>query len=339
MPAMLKEIRESCRIPEFAELLIHEGKVRNTYQVKPGVMLLQATNRLSAFDFVLPVLVPSKGDVLTALTHFWLTGLLKDILNHLLESEKFPGKNYAYELAYDFPDMPLASCLVVRKFKVMPFELIFRAHLGGSVWEAYEKIGIVAGQRLPVGLTKWSKLAEPIFTPSTKAEEGHDVNITAEEFFAQTGEAGKKAVAMLSDVYQRAYAYAKERGILILDTKFEVGIDENGDVVLIDEVLTPDSSRFTTVDDFDLAMSEGRDPIFYDKEPVRIYLKSIETPFGVTGIHKLDPLNPEHVAFVHALKIPEEIIVKTSVRYRDVASRLLGMDLKEYQDKNLLVAA
>ncbi|HDH31739.1 MAG TPA: hypothetical protein ENH26_03125, partial [Candidatus Wolfebacteria bacterium] len=143
----------------------------------------------------------------------------------------------------------------------------------------------------------------------------------------------KAAVEMFETIYTAAYNYAKKRGILILDTKFE------GDEVIADEVITPDSSRFTTIDDWEKAMTEGRDPIFYDKEPVRQWGKAIETPFGSTGIHKLDPENADHVKFVHELEVPAEIIEETTNRYLDIFQKITDSDLDDYQKNNQLKVA
>lgn len=299
--------------------LWHRGKIRDTY-LGFGYLLVVASDRISVLDFVLPTLIPSKGEILTAITHFWLTQVLENIPNHLnlrAWRELFgPGIN--------FP--PAARCLTVDQYPILPFELIFRAHLGGSVWKSYQEAGAVAGQPLPAGLKKWDKLAEPIFTPSTKAEEGHDVNITVSEYEQATGVSGMEAARRAQRAYQQAYEYARARGILILDTKLEMS--ESG--IICDEVFTPDSSRFTTVPDWEQAQSAGRDPIFFDKEPVRVWARGVLTPWG-TGYQNLDPENPEHVAFVHSVPVPLELVQQTADRYHKLFQMLVGQDLADYQ--------
>jgi len=194
---------------------------------------------------------------------------------------------------------------------------------------------LVAGQKIVLGLPKWSALDRPICTPSTKAQEGHDINIDLSECLKGMGAGAEQAIKMLSQAYSRAYAYAKERGILILDTKFEIGM-EDCDYILADEILTPDSSRFTTVADFELAMKEGRDPIFMDKEPARNWGRTVVTSFIgeddelIIGINKLDPANDQHVNFVHSLRVPREVIQTTMNRYLEVFEILTGCSIDDY---------
>jgi len=175
---------------------------------------------------------------------------------------------------------------------------------------------MAGGQKLPSGIPTWGYLHMPLFTPSTKAKDGHDVNISAYEYNKKIGVEGIKSINMFSAAYIKAYRYALGKGIVILDTKFE-GLD-----VIADEVLTPDSSRFTTKEDLANAIKEKRDPVFYDKEIVRQWGKTVKTPFGVTGINNLDPENEEHVAFVHDLEVPEKVINETSERYLNIYYRL-----------------
>lgn len=335
-----KEIIESdvtIYLKGFGIIPFHMGKVRNSYPYpgRSNLRIVEATDRLSIFDFVLNVLVPLKGEVLTALTHFWLTGIPKEIPNHLAYSSKYSGHNMIHDLRKQFPEIPVESCLVVRNIEIPPYELIFRGHIGGSVFEEYQETGRAGGMELPKNLPKWSKLDEPIFTPSTKGDT--DINITAEEYFQAMGLRGRKAVEMFMEVYKQAYLYAFERGIVILDAKFE-GIDEIGD-----EVLTPDCARFGTSKDYEIAMKEDRDPAFYDKEVVREWGKTVKTPFEdsdgnqIVGINKLDPENMEHVAFVHSIKIPDEIISETTSRYLKIFKMLTGYELKKYQQKFMCI--
>lgn len=309
--------------------LLHRGKVRDTYVSAdhPDRLVVVASDRISIYDFVLGTLVPYKGQVLTALSHFWQTHVLSAWPNHLISSEVAPAYNAAFDLYVEngADYFPLSRTLVVEKQQMEPYELIFRQHLGGSVWKAYERTGVVSGIELPLGLKKWQKLPIPLFTPSTKAVEGHDVNITAAAYYGTMGGSSKNRVRDLSTLYQYAYDYAKKRGILILDTKFEVGR------TLADEVLTPDSSRFTTVADYESALSDGRDPVFFDKQNVREWGRNVRTPFGVLGINNLDPQNVNHREFVAHYPVPQEIVEDTTQRYLEIFQMITGTSLTDYQ--------
>lgn len=315
--------------------LLSQGKVRDRYLIPFfGYYLMVATDRISIFDFVLPATVPKKGEYLTAISHFWSTHVLK-LADDLVESRHFESRNAVVDMQ-DLPEMLRRRSLVVAPVTVMPFELIFRRHIGGSVYPKYRETGLVAGEKVEPDLPKWSRLERAVFTPSTKAEEGHDINITVAEFLEAAGPDGQIAMQIARHAYERAYDYAERRGILILDTKKEAGKTRDGRIVLADEKLTPDSSRFTTKEDWEVAMREGRDPQFFDKEPVRVWGKTVETPFAkdgqpIVGLHKLDPEKPEHVKFVHSLTVPEEVIADVPERYRTILARLTGMTLEEYQ--------
>ncbi len=319
---------------------IHQGKVRDTYFIDEEQLLLVASDRISIFDFVLNALVRYKGSVLTALTHFWLTEVLSSFSHHLVKSVHKFKVNAAYDLKMMglIPELPLNRCLVVKNLtgKVSPFEMIYRHHIGGSVFNKYQATGKAGGHILPAGLPKWSKLEKPIFTPSTKEEVGHDVNVDADYYFAEmeklgVGEMAHEVVALLGEAYSIAYAYAEKRGILILDTKMEVA-----GATIVDEIITPDSSRFAVKNDWEKAMGEGHDPQFYDKEPVRNWGRTITTPFlkgekPIIGINNLNPENPFHVEFVHSLEVPEEIVKDTSDRYLKIFEMITGVDLFQYQ--------
>jgi phosphoribosylaminoimidazole-succinocarboxamide synthase len=327
-------VKDGSIIPSLRKKLASQGKVRDMYHV-PGEseqLLMVASDRVSIFDLVLPFLIPFKGEVLTALTHFWMTKVLVNLPNHLINNRD--GYNIVINLARSYRDVPTRQALIVHRAEVIPFELIFRGHLGGSVWKKYLNTGIVAGVQLPAELTKWSTMPSPLFTPSTKAENGHDVNITVDEFYQGAGDWAGGAEAITRRAYREAYTFAADKGILILDTKFEVGMI-NGKPSLIDETLTPDSSRFTLVEGFDQVLAANRDPEFYDKEPVRDWGKELETPFGVTGIHKLDPGNTEHLAWIDSLETPLEVVGKTTVRYLDIFKKLTGQKLKDYQREHM----
>jgi len=315
------------------------GKVRDTYYLNDDRLLVVATDRISIFDFVLNALVPQKGEVLTALTHFWLTEVLYNFKHHLIKSDQ-SEYNAAHDLqGGPFTDLPLERCLVVKNLSgcVWPFEMIYRHHIGGSIYKKYLETGMAGGQVITPNLPQWSKLDKPIFTPSTKEDVGHDVNVDADYFFRHMEEGGVRyaheVANMLAEAYAIAYAYAEQKGILILDTKFETAAG-----IIIDEIITPDSSRFVLKEDWEDAMEKRRSPDFHDKQPVRDLFMKVMTPFlnkkdgsPITGINNLDPENNEHVTFVHGLEVPEEIISGTTKRYLDIFERITGRALADYQ--------
>ncbi|MFA6513778.1 MAG: phosphoribosylaminoimidazolesuccinocarboxamide synthase [Patescibacteria group bacterium] len=325
---------------------LSQGKVRDTWSLRnllghDKFLLVVASDRISIFDYVLKALVPLKGVSLTVLTHFWLTEVLKDFPHHLIPSKMNKQFNFAYDLRMGYlSKLPIERCLVVENLsgQMYPAELIFRGHVGGSIWPGYLENGIVAGQQLPLGLQKWSKLDEPIFTPSTKAEFGNDINKDVDYFYNQMKNLGKEDEArqMVKDLkraYEIAYAYAQKKGIIILDTKFEVGGK------LADEILTPDSSRFAEEEDWKLAMEKGRDPKFLDKQPVRDWGATVLTPFlddncqPIIGINKLKSENPEYeqyIEFVQNLEIPDWVISEAAERYPRICKMITGYDLDDY---------
>ncbi len=281
--------------------LLHRGKVRDLYEVD-GDLLMVATDRISAFDVVMPTPIPDKGKVLTQLSVFWFD-FLKDLVpNHLItaEVEDFPPACKPYA-----EDLHLRSMLV-RKTKPLPVECIVRGYLAGSGLKEYRRSGTVCGIKLPEGLQEADKLPEPIFTPSTKAQEGHDVNITFEECARLIGEDLANKVRELSlEIYKKAASYAEERGIIIADTKFEFGL-LGDELLLIDEVLTPDSSRFWPREDYE----PGRPQKSFDKQFLRDWLEEI-------GWDKRPP----------APELPPDIVEKTRARYLEAYKRLTGKEL------------
>lgn len=332
IPVAVAESSSSRWLITLGYSLLYRGKVGEIYKVpaKPQQLLMLRSDRLSIFDIVLPCLVPQKGEVLIALTHYWLTQVFPDVPNHLLawgrNRKLWETAGWSEESIHQ---LPLKSLLLIERGETWPYEMIFRAHLGGSVWQEYEQSGTACGQPLPAGLKKWQKLPDgPVFTPTTKAESGHDIKVTLEDYLAATGERGRALMERDRQVYERAYEHAAGRGILILDTKFE---NDRSSGMLIDEVLTPDSSRFTTPEDLAAAITEGRDPIFYDKEPVRVWGRLVPTSWG-KGLHRLDPENKEHLDFIKGLVIPNSIIAETQRRYLDIFERLTGMSLLKYQE-------
>jgi phosphoribosylaminoimidazole-succinocarboxamide synthase len=275
-------------------LLINRGKVRDVYRLARGDLLIVATDRISAFDYVLPTPIPGKGEVLTQLSNFWFDKTAGIIANHLVDRDPFDGVPEKEHLR--------GRSVVVKSARSLPVEAIVRGYLAGSGLKEYRAHGTVCGIALPQGLVESSKLPQPIYTPSTKAEVGtHDENITYEGTVDLLGDdtAAKLRDASLA-LYSFAADFARQRGIIIADTKFEFGLLDE-ELILIDEALTPDSSRFWPAD----AYEPGRSQPSYDKQFVRDYLESI-------GWSKRPPV-PE---------LPAEIVEKTAEKYRE-ALRLL----------------
>ncbi|RDH92331.1 MAG: phosphoribosylaminoimidazolesuccinocarboxamide synthase [endosymbiont of Seepiophila jonesi] len=279
---------------------VSRGKVRDIYAVDDNHLLIVTSDRLSAFDVILPQAIPGKGEVLTRVANFWFERTRDQVPNHLsdipLESV-VPDSNQRSALG--------DRAIVVRKLKPLPVEAIVRGYLIGSGWKDYQRSGGVCGIRLPQGLQQADKLPEAIYTPSTKAEVGeHDENISFEKTANLIGQDLAGQVRDLSlGIYTEAADFAREKGIIIADTKFEFGLDDNGAVHLIDEVLTPDSSRFWPASEY----RPGISPPSFDKQFVRDYLETLDwdkTPPG-----------PE---------LPEEIIRKTAEKYREAEKRLTG---------------
>jgi phosphoribosylaminoimidazole-succinocarboxamide synthase len=281
---------------------IGRGKVRDIYAVGADKLLIVVSDRLSAFDVVLPDPIPDKGRVLTEMANFWFERLAQIVPNQLTGID--PESVVEDE---DEKAQLRGRSIVVKKLRPLPIEAVVRGHLIGSGWKDYQKTGAVCGIRLPAGLRQAQKLPAPIFTPATKAQEGHDENIS----FEQTEKLiGKTLAAQVREVsirlYREAAEFAAARGILIADTKFEFGLDDRGTLVLIDEVLTADSSRFWPADSY----REGSSPPSFDKQYVRDYLETLDW----------DKTPP-------APKLPAEVITKTSEKYREALERLTGRTL------------
>ncbi len=277
--------------------LIHRGKVRDVYQVNDKQLLLVATDRISAFDCVMPNAIPRKGAILTRLSAFWF-GRLKNLTeNHLITTD-FAAMPESVRLTEDFR----GRSSLVKKTRVFPFECVVRGYLEGSGWRDYQETGKVCGHDLPPELRQGEKLSQPIFTPATKAQTGHDENITETEFVNLVGtNVAEKLKSLSLKIYQEASEYALTRGIIIADTKFEFGTDDSGNILLIDEVLTPDSSRFWSVETY----APGKSQASFDKQFVRDYLETLDW--------NKQPPAPE---------LPPEIVEATTARYLD-AYRIL----------------
>jgi phosphoribosylaminoimidazole-succinocarboxamide synthase len=280
--------------------LLHKGKVRDIYGIDDNYMLIVTTDRLSAFDVVLPDPVPNKGKVLTALSLFW-GKFTRDILpNHFTNHKVNDIVTNADEYA------PLEGrAIIVRKLKALPIEAIVRGYLVGSGWKDYQQTGTVCGIDLPTGLQQASQLPEPLFTPSTKAAVGeHDQNVDFTYISNLIGnDLANEVKNAALQLYVRAREYAATRGIIIADTKFEFGVNDLGELVLIDEVLTPDSSRFWPAAQYQLGIS----PPSFDKQFVRDYLETLTW-------NKKPPVP----------SLPIDIIEKTSIKYQEAQTRLMS---------------
>jgi phosphoribosylaminoimidazole-succinocarboxamide synthase len=279
--------------------LLHRGKVRDLYEVEDKLLMV-ATDRISAFDVVMNEPIPNKGMVLTKLSLFWFD-FLKDIIpNHLITADV---RDYP-ESCQPYKDELQGRSMLVKKAKPLPVECIVRGYLSGSFWKAYQQSETVCGVTLPYGMVESDKFAKPLFTPSTKAEQGeHDENISIQQM---EGIVGKAETAKIIDVclnlYQQAADYAYTKGIIIADTKFELGWFD-GELILIDEVLTPDSSRFWPLDQY----QTGKGQPSFDKQFLRDYLASLDW----------DKTPP-------APALPEEIISKTGARYAEAVEKIIG---------------
>ena len=281
---------------------LHTGKVRDIYEIDDEHMLIITTDRISAFDVVMPTPIPDKGKILNQVTRFWLNKLQHIIPNHLAdiplediisdEAERKSVENHA---------------MVVKRLRALPVEAIVRGYIIGSGWKDYQQSGAICGIELPAGLQLADKLPQPIYTPSSKAAVGeHDENID----YASTEKLlGAELAQQVKDVslrlYQEAADYALQRGIIIADTKFEFGVDKDNQLVLIDEVLTPDSSRFWPADQY----QPGSSPVSFDKQFVRDYLETLSWNKTAPG--------PE---------LPEAIVQKTAEKYREALTRLTTSD-------------
>lgn len=278
--------------------LVNQGKVREIYAIDDEHLLIVTSDRISAFDVILPTPIPEKGEILTRISNFWFAKTGDIIPNHLAKMPLREVLTDPQEFAY-----AAHRSTVVKRFQPLPVEAIVRGYLIGSGWKDYQRTGSVCGIELPIELQLADKLPEPIFTPSTKAAMGdHDVNIGFDQMCKQIGtELATKVRDASLAIYRMAADYALERGIIIADTKFEFGLDEQGGLYLIDEVLTPDSSRFWPADTY----RPGISPPSFDKQFVRDYLETLDWDKTAPG--------PE---------LPDEIVNKTADKYRE-AMRLL----------------
>ncbi len=282
--------------------LVRRGKVRDVYAVD-SALLIVATDRISAFDYVLGTGIPDKGRILTQLSAFWFE-LLRDVVpNHLITMDPAQYPDAARRHA----GVVSGRSMLVRRTMPLPVECVARGYLAGSGWKEYQETGAVCGVRLPAGLSESERLPEPIFTPATKAESGHDENIPETEVARLVGaERAARLRDLTLTLYARGAAHAEARGIIVADTKFEFGLTTDGELILIDEVLTPDSSRFWPMDQY----APGRSQPSFDKQYVRDYLDAI-------GWNRQPP----------APSLPSDVVERTREKYLEAFQRLTGRPL------------
>ncbi|MEY4842624.1 MAG: Phosphoribosylaminoimidazole-succinocarboxamide synthase [Pseudomonadota bacterium] len=284
--------------------LLHKGKVRDIYEIDDKHLLIVTTDRLSAFDVVMAEPIPFKGFVLTQMADFWFNKLSFVVANHLsgISPESVVAENEVIQVKN--------RAIVARKLKALPIEAIVRGYLSGSGWKDYQKTQSLCGIKLPQGLKESAKLSEPIFTPSSKEAVGrHDENISYEECEARVGKDVASRIKEISiKLYHEASTFALTKGIIIADTKFEFGLDDENHLVLIDEILTPDSSRFWPLDQY----REGASQPSFDKQFIRDWLEN-------SGWNKTPP----------PPSLPEDVIRKTSEKYLEAFKKLTGQDIKK----------
>ncbi len=286
--------------------LIHSGKVRDVYDARDGRLLMVTSDRISAFDVVMDESIPDKGRVLTAMTAFWFERFADLVQGHLISTGT---RDLAEVLGGAVPDDLVGRTMLCRRAEMLPIECIVRGYITGSAWKEYRTSGTMHGGPMPAGLLEADRLPKPVFTPSTKADEGHDVNISYEEAVDLVGsEVAALAREASLACYQQGAEWAAERGILIADTKFEFGMVD-GRLVLADEVLTPDSSRFWPVE----AWAPGATPPSFDKQPVRDHLDALD--WG-----KQPPAPP----------LPDEVVSATSSRYVEAYELITGRSFADW---------
>jgi len=291
--------------------LVRRGKVREVYAVDDATLLLVASDRVSAFDVVMREAVPHKGAVLTQLSAFWFARLKSVMPHHLLTAD-------ADEIVARVPtlaphrDELHGRAMLTRRATPVPFECVVRGYISGSAWAEYQQSGTLAGEPMPAGLVEGAQLDPPIFSPATKAEQGHDENVTFDHVVQGLGRLTAERLCGASlALYEAGRAYAAQRGIIIADTKFEFGTTSDGDLIVIDEILTPDSSRFWPADRY----QAGRGQPSFDKQPLRDYLADLKKQGTWNGEAPPPPL-------------PADVVHATSERYRDAYRRITGTELE-----------
>jgi len=303
-----KDLTDKTNVSDIIPLkFLRRGKVRDIYEVDADHLLFVATDRISAFDCILPTNIPHKGEVLTRISSFWFGRTSHLVPNHLVcdRVEDFPADLLSM-LTNQARAYLSNRSMLIRRAEVIPFECVVRGYLAGSGWKEYLQSGTICGRSLPPGLRQADQLPQPIFTPATKAESGHDINVPIETMAANIGaDLTHQLEAVSLAIYREAADYAASRGIIIADTKFEFGL-RNGRIILIDELLTPDSSRFWPAQSY----SAGGPQPSFDKQSVRDYLETLDW-------NKMPPAPP----------LPPEIITATSQRYLEAFRLITGLHL------------
>jgi phosphoribosylaminoimidazole-succinocarboxamide synthase len=285
--------------------LFKRGKVRDVFEVD-NRLLIVSTDRISAYDYVLPSLIPDKGKVLNQISAFWFRYTREDFPNHIVNDE--PEKLDAFK---EYAPVIAKRAILTRNLETYPIEAIVRGYIVGSGWKTYQKSGEICGVPLPAGLKFADRFPEPIFTPTTKAESGHDENITFAEMIDVVGKEDAEKIRDLSvGLFKKASRFAQQKGIIIADTKFEFGKDENGNIILIDEIFTPDSSRFWKAEDYQHCHHRDLEPPAYDKQYVRNYLSQ-------STWDKNSPPPP----------LPDDVVEKTREKYMEIYTQLTGKPL------------
>ena len=291
--------------------LLRRGKVREVYEVDDTTLLLVASDRVSAFDVVMREAVPHKGAVLTQLSAFWFERLKAVMPHHLLTAEVDEIVARVPRLGPHREELH-GRAMLTRRATTVPFECVVRGYISGSAWAEYKQAGTLAGEPMPKGLVESAQLDPPIFSPATKAEQGHDENVTFAHVVRGVGRLPAERLRRASlALYEAGRDYAAQRGIIIADTKFEFGTTPNGELIVIDEILTPDSSRFWPADRYQLGTSQPS----FDKQPLRDYLADLKKQGKWNGEAPAPPL-------------PAEVVQATSERYRDAYARITGTDLE-----------
>jgi len=291
--------------------LLRRGKVREVYEVDDATLLLVASDRVSAFDVVMHEAVPHKGAVLTQMSAFWFARLASVMPHHLITADVEEIIRRVPALAPHQGELH-GRAMLSRRAVTVPFECVVRGYISGSAWAEYKQSGTLAGEPMPTGLVESARLDPPVFSPATKAEQGHDENVTFDHVAAALGRATAERLRDASlALYSAGREYAAGRGIIIADTKFEFGTTAQGELIVIDEILTPDSSRFWPADRY----QAGRGQPSFDKQPLRDYLADLKKQGKWNGEAPPPPL-------------PDAVVAATSERYRDAYRRITGRDLE-----------
>ena len=298
---------EAVRETSLPLRLIQKGKVRDVYEVDADRLLLVATDRVSAFDVVMDVPIPHKGAVLTQLTAWWL-GQIRDVPHHMIAADTEKIVTMIPSLA-EYGGVLAGRAMLARRARVFPVECVVRAYLSGSGWKDYRATGCLAGEPLPAGMLESAALPEPRLTPATKAESGHDENISRAEMRERLGAVATRLEELSLSLFRLGSSVASSAGLILADTKFEFG-ERDGEVILIDEVMTPDSSRFWARDSY----RAGTTPPSFDKQPLRDYLQSLRDQGKWNG----EAPGPH---------IPSDVVTAMSARYLEAYRRLTGFDL------------